>query len=299
MHVILAAVLPVLLTVLIGYALARTGKPFDAPTIAYLVGTVGTPVLVFSNLAAMPAIPPEMATLAYVTVIAIASYLAVGTLVLTLTGQPLRSFLPAVSLPNTGNLGLPLALYAFGKAGLTYAIVIFAIHSVTNFTVGQTIAAGRHRWRAALVSPVVPAALLGVAAAEFQVPMPLWIHNTLDILSGLTIPLMLLMLGTSLARIKVTTVGRAFLLALLRLGMGLTAGFLLSAAFGLTGTVRAVFILQTSMPVAVYNYLFAHIYGNTPEDVASLVVVSTVMAVVTVPILLAVLTGAPGFAFMP
>jgi predicted permease len=113
--------------------------------------------------------------------------------------------------------------------------------------------------------------------------------NTLSLLSSLTIPLMLLMLGTSLARIHVTGFPRAAGLSVVRISMGTVAGFVLAGLFGFTGPERIAFVLQCAMPVAVYNYLFAQMYNNNPEDVASLVIVSTVLSVVTTPILLAVL----------
>ena len=291
MHVILPAVVPVLVTVLVGYGLAKAQKPFDAKTVGFIVGTIGTPVLIFSNLSGLPTIPPEMIGVALATVLSILVFLAIGAGVLRMAGLGFRAFLPSLAFPNTGNLGLPLALYAFGEEGLSFAIVMFALHSVSNFTLGQTIAAGRGEWRTALTSPVVPAAFLGVACAELQVPLPLWFNNTLEILAGLTIPLMLLMLGTSLARIEVTAFGRAAALGALRLGMGTAVGFLLADLFAFQGAARAAFVLQCSMPVAIYNYFFAQMYNNAPEDVASLVVVSTLMSVVTVPVLLAVLAG--------
>ena len=117
----------------------------------------------------------------------------------------------------------------------------------------------------------------------------MWLLNTLSLLSGLTIPLMLLMLGTSLATLRVTHVSRTAALSALRIGMGMAAGFVLSGAFGFRGPERIAFMLQCAMPVAVYNYLFAEIYKNEPNDVASLVIVSTLMSVVTTPILLAVI----------
>jgi predicted permease len=131
--------------------------------------------------------------------------------------------------------------------------------------------------------------ILGVACAYAGVVLPAWLTNTLSLLSSLTIPLMLLMLGTSLARIQVRGFPRAAALSCLRIGMGIAAGFVLANAFGFTGPERVAFVLQCAMPVAVYNYLFAQMYNNDPEDVASLVIVSTVLSVVTTPILLAVL----------
>ena len=105
---------------------------------------------------------------------------------------------------------------------------------------------------------------LGLLFAYGGIPIPLWATNTLEMLSGLTIPLMLLMLGTSLAKIQVTTFGRAGVLSVVRIGMGVIAGFTLAALFGFTGPERIAFVLQCAMPVAVFNYVFAQMYDNEP-----------------------------------
>ena len=289
MSVILPAIVPVLLLALLGFAMAKTGRAMDGGTTAFLVATVGTPALVFSDLAAAAFDPQKIATLASATAIAIGFYLTAGAIVLKLAGLKLRTYLPSLAFPNSGNLGLPLALYAAGQTGLNDAIIIFSVVSIANMTAGQVIAAGRGKWGRALRSPIIPAVVLGVACAYAHVVLPAWLTNTLSLLSSLTIPLMLLMLGNSLARIQVKGFPRAFALSILRIGMGIVAGFVLAHAFGLTGPERVAFVLQCAMPVAVYNYLFAQMYDNDPEDVASLVIVSTVLSVVTTPILLAVL----------
>jgi predicted permease len=289
MSVILPAIVPVFLMAALGFALAKTGRAMDGGTTAFLVATVGTPALVFLNLATTAFDPETLATLATATAIAIAFYLLVGAVALTAMGLRLRTYLPSLAFPNSGNLGLPLALYAAGQQGLNDAIIIFSVTSIANMTAGQVIAAGRGNWGRALRSPIIPAVILGVACAYARVTLPAWLTNTLSLLSSLTIPLMLLMLGTSLARIKVRGFPRALGLSVLRIGMGTAAGFVLANAFGFTGPERVAFVLQCAMPVAVYNYLFAQMYNNDPEDVASLVIVSTVLSVVTTPILLAVL----------
>jgi len=158
-------------------------------------------------------------------VIAIAFYLVVGAIALKTSGLKLRTYLPSLAFPNAGNLGLPLALYAAGQEGLNDAIIIFAVTSIINMTAGQVIAAGRGNWGRALRSPIIPAVALGVICAYFGVALPLWLTNTLSLLSGLTIPLMLLMLGTSLAKIQVTGFPRAAALSVLRISMGAVAGF--------------------------------------------------------------------------
>jgi hypothetical protein len=289
MSVILPAILPVFIMALLGFALAKSGRLMDGGTTAFLVATVGTPALVFSNLATTPFSSGTLLSLAGATVIAIAFYLVVGAIALKAGGLKLRTYLPSLAFPNAGNLGLPLALYAAGQEGLNDAIIIFAVTSIINMTAGQVIAAGKGKWARALRSPIIPAVALGVTCAYFGVTLPLWLTNTLSLLSGLTIPLMLLMLGTSLAKIQVTGFPRAAALSVLRISMGAVAGFVLASAFGFVGPERVAFVVQCAMPVAVYNYLFAQMYDNDPEDVASLVIVSTVLSVVTTPILLAVL----------
>ena len=276
MSVILPAVLPVLITALIGYALAKANRPFDNKTITFLVASIGTPALVFFNLARTTVAPGALATIAAATVVAISFYLVAGALVLRALGLKWRTFLPSLAFPNAGNLGLPLALYAAGEEGLNYAIVIFAITSIVNLTAGQATA-GRIG--------------LGLFFAYGGIPIPLWANNTLELLSGLTIPLMLLMLGTSLAKIQVTTFGRSGVLSVVRIGMGVIAGFTLAALFGFTGPERIAFVLQCAMPVAVFNYVFAQMYDNEPGEVASLVVVSTLLSVLTTPIVLAMLAA--------
>ena len=273
----------------IGYVLAKTGRPFDSKTVAFLVASLGTPTLVFFDLAKTPMQPEALLKLSAATTIAISFYIAFGTLVLRASGLRLRTYIPSLAFPNAGNLGLPLALYAGGEAGLNAAIIVFSVTTIFNLTIGQAVAAGRGQWGAVARSPIIPAALLGLGFAYSGLTLPAWAFNTLSLLSSIAIPLMLLMLGTSLARIAVTQVGRSAALGALRLGMGIAAGFALSSVFGFTGAEKIGFVIQCAMPVAVYNYLFAQMYGNAPEDVAGLVVMSTLLSAVTTPILLAVL----------
>jgi predicted permease len=290
MQVILAAALPVLLAVLLGYVIAITNRPFDKKTITFLVGMIGTPVLIFYNLSHTTVDPRTLAVVGGATLIAVGCFLLVGGIVLRLTGLPASVYLPSLSFPNTGNLGLPLSYYAFGEVGLNYAIAIFAVVAISNHTIGQTISAGTGKWRTVLSNPVIPAVVLGVLVFAFQLSLPVWLDNTLEILSGLTIPLMLLMLGTSLATIPVTTLSRSSWLSVLRISMGAMAGFGIAELFGFTGVARGAFILQCAMPVAVYNYVYSQMYNQDPEEVASFVVVSTIISVISIPVLLAVLT---------
>jgi predicted permease len=97
---------------------------------------------------------------------------------------------------------------------------------------------------------------------------------------------MLITLGISLARLKVASVPRSLALSALRLVMGFAIGLALAAALGLDGATRGVLIVQLSMPVAVFNYLFAQRYKTAPEEVAGMVVMSTALSFASLPLLL-------------
>jgi predicted permease len=286
---ILSAVGPVIITSGLGYGWVRLGRRIDSAVVTPLVSTVGTPTLVFSILVGTHLPPEALLAVGGATVAAVIGFLLVGAIILRLAGLSIKTYLPALAFPNTGNLGLPLALYAFGQEGLGYAVVFFSVTCIVNFTIGQAVAAGRTNWAAALKNPVAVSSMLGIAAAFVGVTLPEWVMNTLSLIAGMTIPLMLLMLGASLAQIRVAALPRSFAVSMIRIVMGAMVGTLVALLFGLTGPARAVLILQSAMPVAVYNYLFALMWNNQPEEIAGLVVVSTLVSVLTIPVLLAVL----------
>jgi predicted permease len=97
---------------------------------------------------------------------------------------------------------------------------------------------------------------------------------------------MLLALGVALARLRPGGLGRATLLSALRLALGWGGGLLVVWLLGLEGTVRGIVLIEMAMPVAVFNYLFAQRYDNRPEEVAGMVLVSTLATVVLLPGLL-------------
>ena len=289
MEVIVSAALPVLLTVLAGFFIVKLNRPFDKDTVTFIVGRIGTPVLIFYSLIHTSVSAESLLIIGGATLVSIVCFLLLGFIILRLAGLSISTYLPSLSGPNTGNLGLPLSYYAFGEEGLNYAIAIFIVVALSNHTIGQTIVAGRSKWRAVLSNPVIYAAFLGILVFFYQLHVPIWLDNTLEILSGLTIPLMLLMLGTSLASIPIVAFKRSVWLALLRIGMGVVVGFFVADFFGLTDAARGAFIIQSAMPVAVYMYVYAQMYENSPEEIASLVVISTLISVVTIPLLLSML----------
>jgi predicted permease len=286
-EVILSVVLPVLITVSIGFVWAGLGYRLDSKELTALIADIATPCLIISTFQTTRLSFDAFLAMAAATGTAITAFACVGALFLWLTGLRIRTFLPALSFPNAGNLGLPLSLYAFGTEGLGYAIAFFSMSSVANYTLGQAIAAGKANWRGLFRLPILHAVALGIGLSFLELELPPWAKSTVALIGNMTVPLMLLMLGASLSRLKVAAFGRAAIVASVRIGMGFAVGVAVAWLFGLSGGMRAVLILQCANPVAVYNYLFAQRWNNQPEEVAGVVVVSTLLSVLTIPLLLA------------
>ncbi len=283
---IFAVIAPIFVLAGLGFIWAKRRLPFPTDSIGLLATNIGTPCLVIATLIKADISRDDLGLMALATLLALSSFLLLGAAALYLLKLPMRSFLPSLGFPNTGNAGLSLCLFAFGAPGLALGLVFFAITSFGNFAVGQSIYAGRGNWREVARSPVVYAVPLAALGNIFQVELPLFLMRSLETAGSIAIPLMMLTLGVSLANLRVTELRVALLLTALRLGFGLAVGVALAWVFGLTGVARGVLIIQCAMPVAVMNAIFAARYNRDPAAVAGLVVVSTLISFATLPLLL-------------
>jgi predicted permease len=283
---LVSIVSPILICAAIGYVWARAGRPFDTGFVTRLIMGVGAPFLIVSSLASADVDRAALASVGLAVVCLVVVVAAVGALTLRLLRMEVRSYLGAILFPNTGNMGLPLCLFAFGPEGLSLGLVVFVIVSLTHFTAGLSMMSGESHPLKLLANPIVWAAAFGAVMLITGWDLPVWAANTVGIMAGLTIPLMLLTLGVSLARLKVRRFSRSLFLALMRMGLGFAAGLAVARVFGLEGVARGVLILDASMPVAVFNFLLAERYGRAPDEIAGAVVISTLLSFVTLPLLL-------------
>lgn len=277
---------PVLICALLGYGWARSGLPFEREFLTRIIMNIGAPCLVLNGITGLDVDAQAFGSMLLISATVLVTCSAIGAAVLLMTRQPLRSFLPPVVFGNTGNLGLPLCLFAFGREGLGLAIAVYLVYSVTQFVFGPLVQGREPAWKTLIQTPMIYAALIGVVLLVTDTPLPKTLSNTLQLLSGLAIPLMLLALGHSLAGFRVLRPGIAFRMAVLRLALGFGVGVGVAAIFGLTGTMRGVVIVESAMPLAVFNYLLAARYDRHPEDIAGAILISTVIAFLTMPALI-------------
>lgn len=279
-------IVPVLLCAAIGYGWSRLGRPFDSGFATTLVSSIGAPCLIFSALTRAEISKQMLGTLAAAGFCCYAGMALLGLIILRLAKLPAHSYLPALMFPNGGNVGLPLCLLAFGNQGLALGIAWFAMGAMGQFTVGIGIAAGSFSLRSMARQPLVYTLIVALAFILTDTKPPEFVAKTTEILGGMLIPLMLLSLGSSLATLTVSRPGRAFALSLVRLLGGFAVGLVVAWAFGLTGAARGVLLIQSSMPVAIFNYLFALRYEREPADVAGMIVITTLLSFLTLPALL-------------
>lgn len=286
---VLEIVAPVFILAAIGFTWVRAGFEYRINFVTQLSMTLAVPCLIFVSLMKTEV---EPAALTALTLASMAAYGALTVVILSLVWA-LRLSRPTYAAPlifgNTGNLGLPLALFAFGEVGLDYAVVVFAVMAIWSFTFGIWLVAGAGSLGKVLREPLVGATLLGALFLWQGWQTPTFVTNALDLVGQMAIPLMLITLGVAVARLTPGGVGRAVALSAIKLALCVGIAWGVGLWFELDPTAFGVLVLQVATPVAVTSYMLAEKYGADSQSVAGLVVVSTVMSIGALPLLLAAL----------
>lgn len=277
---------PVMVCVFIGWTWVRIGKRYDTSMISALVMNVGAPCLIVSTLGNVELPRQTLLDVCGLYLLIVALTALSAWLLIQMTGRPQRVYFSSLVFPNVGNMGLPLCMLAFGQNGLALALAWFMLNSVLHFSVGMTLVSGEKMLRQLFTNPIIVSVFLALVLVFGQWRLPSVLQQSATLIGGLTIPLMLITLGVSLARLKVQHMPDALLFSVVRLVLGFSIAWGVCEVFAIDGILRGVVLIQSSMPVAVFNYLFAERYQQGPEEVAGMVVVSTVLAFLCLPLLL-------------
>jgi len=279
-------VFPIYAVVAVGYAYGRLKKP-DMAFANQLNMDIFLPALVFAALASKSFdITQNLPLLIGAAVVVLGTGLLAWP-VARLLGVAPNTFVPPMMFKNSGNMGLPLMVLAFGEAALPAAVVLFFIENFLHYSLGTWLLDHRARlsnlWRV----PVIAAALAGLAISLLQFPLwqPLWLG--VKMLGDVSIPLLLFSLGVRLtdsrhADWKISIVG-----ALTSPLAGVLVALLMNLVLGLTGRDAAMLILFGALPPAVLNYIFAERYHQEPDRVASMVLIGNMASLAVIPLTLA------------
>jgi malate permease and related proteins len=282
---ILSVIVPVLIVIGLGYLWARIDMPFDREMIGSLVLRIGVPGLIFSTLTTADINPGTVGMMALYAALVIAICALVGIVILRAAGLPLHTYLLSAMHGNSGNMGLALAAMVFGTEGLALAIAFFLVVSISQNSLGILVSSGSLRLLPLVREPILIASAVTLAFILADWPVPQWLAHTTDLVGSFVIPLMLILLGVSLARLEVSDLRVAGGISLLRGMSGAGAALLVILAFGLTGAQAGVVFIMATMPVAVLNFIYAERFDRSPERVAGVIVVSTVGTLAVLPVI--------------
>ena len=278
---------PVFFVVGIGYYLGKTNPKIDTSFITSFAANIGTPAMVIYAITSTGINFEIFRDYFWYYLLAIGLFALVGifTLYLLKTKDIVRE-LPPLIFPNTGNMGLPICMFAYGSKGLGVSASITSLIILCHFTLGVFLADRKFNLNVILKNPPFYAIIFSAIMLFYGIKMPVFVVNTTEWLMYVTIFLILMSLGIALTRLKVFSLSNALISSFTRMIIGPAIGFFLIFIFNLKGFAAGVLLIQCSMPSAVLNYLVGSIYSpkKIVDSIASTIVVSTLISFVTIPI---------------
>ena len=277
---------PVFFVIGVGYYLGVKDPNFDTKFITNFAGNIGTPAMIFYTITTTGVTLEVFIEYFIYALIIIGGFAIFGLIFLLILKRDIISELPPLILPNTGNMGIPICLFAYGTAGLGVASAIASVIILLHFTVGVLLA--KKSFSLNILVKNVP--IYGIVAAVmflyFEWNVPGFIENTTFLLTYTTIFLVLMSLGIALSRFEVVSWSHAAILGAVRVIIGPCIGYALIVFLKLDGFAAGVLLIQSSMPSAVLTYLVGSMYSErrVVDSVASVIVTSTLMSLITIPI---------------
>lgn len=195
-------------------------------------------------------------------------------------------FVPSMMFNNSGNMGLPLAVLAFGEEALSAAVIVFLVSNLFHFTLGAYIVGGKISWWGLLKMPVNIATIIGLTISLSNWEMPDVIHTPVEMLAQIAIPLMLVSLGVRMTQVDLSAWRIGVIGAILCPLFSVIAAFLILLVLPLDPEQRTQLLLFAALPPAVLNYMFAEKYQQQPTEVASMVVVGNALSIFILALML-------------
>ena len=279
-------IFPVFFVIGIGYYLGKNNPNIDTNFITSFAGNIGTPAMIFYTVTTTGITLTVFMHYFTYALIMIGGFAIIGLILLFFLNKDLSMELPPLILPNTGNMGVPICLFAYGTQGLGVASAIASVIILFHFTLGVFLAKKQFSFDVVLKSPPVYAIIVSVLFLYFKIDTPLFLENTTFLLTYATIFLVLMSLGIALTRFKFS-LKNSIILSLCRVVVGPIIAFIIIYCFELSGFAAGVLLIQSAMPSAILNYLVGSMHSpkKIVDSIASTIVVSTIMSFITIPII--------------
>ena len=278
---------PVFFIVGIGYFLGRQKSDIDTTFITNYSANFGAPALFIFAITSSGVTYSVFSEYFIYSVIALTCFAITGIIFLFFMKKDISRELPPFFLPNTGNMGIPICLFAYGSLGMGVAAAISSLVVLLHFTANIFLASKKFDVKIILKSPSTYAVIISVLFLYFDLEMPKFALNTVMLLGYTMIVLILMSLGVSLTQMKVFSIRSSLISSIGRVIVGPIIGFGLIKLFNLSGYAAGVLLIQSAMPSAILTYLIASIYSpkKIVDNISSMIVVSTLMSLITVPII--------------
>ena len=277
---------PVFFVIGVGYYLGKKDPNFDTKFITNFAGNIGTPAMIFYTITTTGITLNLFIEYFIYSLIIISGFTFVGLIFLFILKKDVVSELPPLILPNTGNMGVPICLFAYGTSGLGVASAVASVIILLHFTLGVLLAKKSFSIDILIKNVPIYAIIASVIFLYYKWEVPGYIENTTFLLTYATKFLVLMSSGIALSRLKVVTWTHASILGAVRVIIGPIIGYTLIKILNLSGFAAGVLLIQSCMPSAVLTYLVGSMYSEKKvvDSVASVIVASTVMSLITVPI---------------
>ena len=282
---IFEVIFPVFFVIGIGYYLGRKNPKFDTNFITNFAGNIGTPAMIFYTVTTTGITLTIFISYFIYAIIMIAGFAIIGLILLSFLKKDLSMELPPLILPNTGNMGVPICLFAYGTQGLGVASAVASVIILFHFTLGVFLAKKKFSFDILIKSPPVYAIIISVFFLYFEIKTPIFLENTTFLLTYATIFLVLMSLGIALTRFKFS-LKNSIIMSLCRVFLGPFIAYIIIYNFKLSGLAAGVLLIQSAMPSAILNYLVGSMYSpkKVVDSIASTIVISTLMSFITIPI---------------
>ena len=282
---IFEVIFPVFFVIGIGYFLGRKNPKFDTNFITNFAGNIGTPAMIFYTVTTTGITLDIFISYFIYAIIMIAGFAVIGLILLFLLKKDLSMELPPLILPNTGNMGVPICLFAYGTQGLGVASAVASVIILFHFTLGVFLARKKFSIDILIKSPPVYAIIISVIFLYFKIKTPIFLENTTFLLTYATIFLVLMSLGIALTRFKFS-LKNSIIMSVCRVLLGPLIAYTIIYNFKLSGLAAGVLLIQSAMPSAILNYLVGSMYSpkKVVDSIASTIVISTLMSFVTIPV---------------
>lgn len=289
---ILNIILPTFIVILIGYVFGKITK-VDVSAVVDVVLYVALPALVFVSMLDKDIVLLDATKVWAAAIMIVFGCGVVAWIIFKIIRQKHSGLYISISIMNTVNIPFPIIYFVYGSEGIFAATLFYIPVVLLIYSLGVYIASGKY-WKESLkeVFKVLPiyATIAGLLCNLFNVDVPELITQPLSFIGMMAIPLVLLVLGCNLSRVKITSLPTTLLASFLRIGVGLLFGLLAVNLFSLTGILRSVVIINSAMPAAANAAIIATKYKNEADLVSSVVFVTTLASLGVIPFLLRMLS---------